>query len=311
MSLMLDEATDFPKTKNIILVDFSWVLNRAYYAIFDKFSFKVNGVETPTGDIYGVLREIGTMEGSLDDLSIVLCLDSPKAAQNRASENEDYKSNREKNLEIYKKFQEILISASMLPNVYISAYPSCEGDDIIYTLAQRFANTDKQVLIFSRDRDLYQSITSDNIKVFFKLESGKGIELYGKEVTQKDFLGVDPEKLTFFRSLAGGDSGDNLKGYSRFQKKIALDIVNNFKTPIDLIEAIHSDSPIAKSIIPDRLSQMIKEDPDRLIKNYECMTLKPIEGLKVYKGIGSWDFINLYGLTSIFNRYNSIIQKLS
>jgi DNA polymerase-1 len=103
----------------------------------------------------------------------------------------------------------------------VLAEPDTEADDVIGTLARRFANEDVHVGIVSGDKDFCQ-LVNDHIRVVDLL---KGIELGPPEVTER--WGVGPDRIIDLLSLMG-DTSDNVPGVPGVGEKKAAQFLQKY-----------------------------------------------------------------------------------
>ena len=112
-----------------------------------------------------------------------------------------------------------------------------EADDIIGSLARRFAADGLKVLIVSGDKDLMQLVNDHIVMV----DTMKEV-IYDVEAVRKRF-GVEPDKVVEILGLMG-DTSDNIPGVPGIGPKGALRLIEQFGT----IEAIINNPE--KSITP-------------------------------------------------------------
>jgi len=134
----------------------------------------------------------------------------------RTARYPEYKSTRKKlDEELQADFDraldhvEALLAAFRIPVV---AVPGYEADDVIGTLATRFAGADLQAVIVSGDKDFYQLIRPG----VALLNPGRGgpagvEELWVDESNAAERLGVPPGQVVDYLALVG-DSSDNVPG---------------------------------------------------------------------------------------------------
>jgi DNA polymerase-1 len=89
-----------------------------------------------------------------------------------------------------------------------------EADDVLGTLARRFAGPDLEAVLVTGDRDFFQ-LVGDHIHVY---DAMKEEEIHRAEVIER--MGVAPEHITDLKGLSG-DSSDNLPGIPGVGEKTA------------------------------------------------------------------------------------------
>ena len=98
-----------------------------------------------------------------------------------------------------------------------------EADDLIGAAAA--ADTDREVLILSSDKDLSQLI-NERVKMLVPDRDGKGLLIRDIEATREKF-GVPPEGIVDYLSLIG-DSSDNIPGVEGVGPKTAASLISQF-----------------------------------------------------------------------------------
>jgi len=271
--------------RRLILVDFSWLLHRSYHT-FGNLTADIGGLQMPTGDIFGVTRTVANLCTAFPDSAIVLCTDmrSDKGAMNQA-----YKANRdsEASAVIYNKVNDILNVASINPAVYVARAPGKEADDHIYSLAQHFSDLGLEIVVYTSDRDLLQSLTSDSIKLLVDYRAPSRA-WNQHQFTWKDTqsvheeYGVSPTKLPFYRAFKG-DTSDNLAGYPRFPTSLAVLLTNRFDSPKELFSNPEEARKLAAT--PAQLARVneVLGNPAKLLSNYSIMRLNRMSDLYLYQ----------------------------
>ena len=225
------------KHEDVLLVDVMNHLHRFLWVNKDL-SVIIDDEEIMTGHIYGFLRYLLSLKERFPKGSIVLVLDGKD--EERIKLNPEYKSGRDRTVNLYKDIPDILEFSSLLDGVYYSYNENFEADDTICSLSHIMTrlclsnNIKKDIYILSNDKDMYQLVSeSDNVntKIIRKFGIGskwmEDADLVNIEKVKATFNGVSPENLVKFRAITG-DSSDRLKGYYRFRKSNAAIIAENF-----------------------------------------------------------------------------------
>lgn len=110
-----------------------------------------------------------------------------------------------------------------------------EADDIIGTLASRFASPDLTVYIVSGDKDMAQ-LVNDNVLLYNPGKGNKPPEILDKKGV-KTKLGVEPHQVTEWLALMG-DSSDNIPGIPKIGGVTAAKFLNQFGSIDKLYEHI-------------------------------------------------------------------------
>jgi DNA polymerase-1 len=108
-----------------------------------------------------------------------------------------------------------------------------EADDLIATIAHKFASKDLNVYIISGDKDLAQ-LVNDQVFIYIPGKStNQAPEIMDKKGVYKKF-GVTPQQMTDFLSLVG-DKSDNVPGIPSIGEKTAADLLNQFNSLEDIL----------------------------------------------------------------------------
>ncbi|QJC28338.1 5'-3' exonuclease [Enterobacteriaceae endosymbiont of Plateumaris braccata] len=201
--------------KKLILIDGSFYLYRAYYALPNL----MNSKGFPTGAIYGFLNMMNKIINNNLHNYVIIIFDS-KGKSFRKKIFDNYKSKRikmPKNLVIQiKPLYKIIKSMGY----QIISMKNIEADDIIGTIAIKAVKNNYFVYIFSIDKDIAQLVSS-NINLINPVNnfvSGPN-EIYNK-------YGVMPNMISDLLALQG-DPVDNIPGVQGIGKKISAYLINN------------------------------------------------------------------------------------
>ena len=201
----------------LFLLDGSSYIYRAYYGIRDVAT--TGGMVTNA--VYGFTRMLlGLMqEHNPDYLAVVF--DRPREETFRRDIYPEYKAHRDAMPEDLAP--QILYIKQMLQALNIPALeaPGFEADDVIATLARRYAAEGLQVTVVTGDKDLMQ-IVSDEICL---LDTMKDTLCGPQQVFER--FGVPPELVTDVLGLAG-DTSDNIPGVPGIGEKTASELVQRF-----------------------------------------------------------------------------------
>lgn len=116
-------------------------------------------------------------------------------------------------------------------NLPIVTAPGYEADDVLGTLALAASTQGYQVKILTGDRDLFQLIDAENIKVLylsstFIQRGGAGPNEFGIEQV-KEKIGVFPSQVVDFKALCG-DKSDNIPGVKGIGEKTAVQLLEAY-----------------------------------------------------------------------------------
>jgi len=209
---------DINEKPSLILVDGSNYVFRAFYAIRDL----TNSKGFPTNAIYGFTTMLMKLRRDFNSqyLAVVFDLKGPTF---RHESYKDYKANRKAIPEaLIPQFSCIkdVIRAFSIP---ILEQQGIEADDIIGTLARRYAGEGMKVIIVSGDKDMMQLVT-DNIVMVDTMKE----KTYDAAAVKERF-GVGPEKVVEILGLMG-DASDNIPGVPGIGPKGALALIEEYGT---------------------------------------------------------------------------------
>ncbi len=253
--------------KKLVLVDGSYYLFRAFYALKDRLS---NAAGEPTGAIFGVMNMLKKLlaEQKPDYFAVVF---DPKGDTFRNEMYAQYKANRPPmDPEMASQIAPLheIIVALGLPLLIIEGV---EADDVIATLAQRAAQCGMDTLISSGDKDLAQ-IVNDRIRL---INTMTGVVLDPDGVKGK--YGVTPAQMVDYLTLVG-DTSDNVPGVPGVGPKTAakwLAQYGNLKAVLaaapdikgkvgESLRAAMSRIPLTRDLVTLRSDLPLPVDPEGL-----------------------------------------------
>jgi len=200
------------------LIDASVYVFRAYYSIPDDM---VDGEGNPINAFYGFCRFLGDFLEQVNPEHVAVLFDESLTTSFRTEIYPEYKANRDPAPpELKRQFQQCRRLTSAL-GVMARGSPRYEADDLIGTLVVYGRNVQRPSTIVSRDKDLAQLLTRDDVFWDF---AGRGKVGYEQV---PDVFGVWPEQIADFLALAG-DAVDNIKGVPGIGKKTATLLLQQF-----------------------------------------------------------------------------------
>ena len=210
--------------KKIFLIDGS---NHAFRVFFALPRMTAGGINT--GALLGFSNMLRKFETELKPDYVVVVFDKGKSF--RSDLYPDYKGHRpEMPPELREQWPLFtdLVEAWGYPCL---AMAGLEADDVIGTLARRFASPDLHVSIVSGDKDFYQLI-DENISI---LDVMKDKTIRHEGVHEK--FGVAPEQVIDVLALMG-DSSDNVPGVTGIGGKTATKLIQEYGS----LEAVLEDA---------------------------------------------------------------------
>ena len=211
--------------KKLFLVDGSNQAFRAFFAMKGDFR---NPEGFPTGALFGfanILRKM--LREEAPDYMAVLFDRGPSFRSEIYPEYKGHRPDMPEDLRLqWPEFEPFCREWG----VYAMALDGYEADDVIATLATRYAGDDCEVTIVSNDKDLAQ-LVNDHVSL---LRFGRdGDDLLGPaEVAEK--WGVAPGRIVELLSLMG-DASDNIPGVPGVGPKKAAQFIHRFGTAEEVV----------------------------------------------------------------------------
>jgi len=213
-------------TSRLYLIDGSSYIYRAYYAI----RHLSNSKGEATNAVYGFTKMLLTLlrEEHPDRIAVIFDARGPTF---RKELYPQYKANRSampEDLVPQVPLIKEIVRAFNFPALELAGY---EADDIIATLAQRYAMQGLDVTVVTGDKDLMQ-IVGERVRLLDTMKR----KISGREEVIERF-GVPPEKVVEILGLAG-DSSDNIPGVPGIGEKTASSLICEFGTIENLLANI-------------------------------------------------------------------------
>ena len=200
------------------LIDASVYVFRAYYSLPDDM---VDNEGNPVNALYGFCRFLGDFMEQVTPEYIAVAYDESQTESFRTSIYPEYKANRDPAPDDLKRqFAQCRRYSRALGLMEVSD-PKYEADDLIGTLVEHGRRNGRPSTVVTRDKDLAQLLTPDDIFWDF---AGRGKIGYDRV---PEVFGVWPEQIADFLALAG-DSVDNIPGVPGVGKKTAGALLNHF-----------------------------------------------------------------------------------
>jgi DNA polymerase-1 len=210
--------------ETLYLVDGSSYIYRAYFAI----RHLTSPTGHPTNAIYGFIQMLLKLLKDYKPEHVAVVFDAGRTTF-RTEMYPDYKANRvamPDDLRMQMEPIREVVRAFNIPTLELQGF---EADDIIGTLAGRFAAQGGEVVVVTGDKDLMQIVT-DNISL---LDTMKMKESRIPEVVER--FGVGPELVIDILGLAG-DSSDNIPGVPGIGEKTATKLILEYGSLDQLLE---------------------------------------------------------------------------
>ncbi|MEO0996319.1 MAG: 5'-3' exonuclease H3TH domain-containing protein [Pseudomonadota bacterium] len=202
----------------LYLIDASVYVFRAWFSMPDDM---LDPAGNPVNALYGYARFLGDFIEEVEPEHLVVAFDQSLKSSFRNELYPDYKANREpappeleRQFDLCRRFTRTL-------GIRECASPTYEADDLIGTLVLDARRNGRPATIVSRDKDLAQLVSRDDLFWDF---AGRGRIAYDDV---PEVFGVWPEQIADFLALAG-DSVDNIRGVPGVGKKTAQALLNHF-----------------------------------------------------------------------------------
>ncbi len=212
--------------ERVYLIDGSSYIYRAYFAI----RHLSNSKGEATNAIYGFTKMLLTLlrEEQPDRVAVIFDAKGPTF---RKKLYPDYKANRSampEDLVPQIPLIKDVVRAFNLPALELSGY---EADDIIATLAKRYAELGLDITVVTGDKDLMQ-IVGERVRLLDTMKK----KVSGRDEVIERF-GVPPEQVLEILGLAG-DSSDNIPGVPGIGEKTASSLIQEFNSIENLLANI-------------------------------------------------------------------------
>lgn len=244
----------------LILLDSNSLINRAFYALPNLSTHSGQY----TGAIFGYINMLMKIVSTYNPTHIIATFDR-KAPTFRKAMYAGYKATRKPMpTELASQLAPLkeILSAMNIPIVEMDGY---EADDIIGTLAKRFA---VETFVVTGDKDSLQLI-DDTTTVLLTKKGITEIVYYDKAMLASE--GLVPSQIIDLKSLMG-DSSDNIPGVTGVGEKTAMDLLAKYTT-LDGVYAHLNE-------IKGKLQEKLVGSKERAYLSYELATINvnsPVE----------------------------------
>ena len=203
--------------EKLVLIDGNSLLNRAFYAT-PAFTTK-SGL--PTNAVFGFIKLLLKIFNDKKPSYCVVAFDL-RAPTFRHRLYVDYKAGRKPMPEDLAVQIPILKEVLGIMNVRICEREGYEADDVIGTLAKKFA---LPTYIYTGDRDSYQLVDETTSVCFTRKGVSDILELTAENF--KDETGLTPAQIIELKALMG-DKSDNIPGVAGVGEKSAMSLLEKY-----------------------------------------------------------------------------------
>lgn len=208
--------------KRLFIIDGHALCYRAYYAFIRNPLVNSDGQNTSA--IFGFARMLLRLIADQKPDYLVVAFDPPKKSF-RFAMYPEYKANRQKMPDdLRSQIDEIkkMIETLGIPRIEEADF---EADDVLGTIAKKYASGDVEVMLVTGDKDAYQ-LVGDGVRIYANKKGISEYEVYGpKEV--EEMLGVRPDQVIDYMALVG-DASDNVPGVKGIGEKTAQKLIAEF-----------------------------------------------------------------------------------
>ncbi len=275
------------------LIDASVYVYRAYYSMPDDM---VDDGGNPINALYGYCRFLGDFMEQVRPKQIAVLFDESLSSSFRTEIYPEYKANRDPAPDELKRQFAQCRRVTHAFGILECAHPRYEADDLIGTLVSEGRAAGTPSTIVSRDKDLAQLVSKQDVFWDF---AGKGKIIY-EEIPR--YFGVWPEQIADFLALTG-DSVDNIKGVPGVGRKTAIALLEYFGSLDNVyanLESVHEVNVRGAKTLSTKL-EMYREDAmlARQLTSIACNAPvdRPVTGLKP----GTLD---LGGINALYDEVN-------
>ena len=203
--------------EKLVLIDGNSLLNRAFYAT-PVFTTK-DGL--PTNGVFGFVKLLLKIMSDKNPTHLAVAFDL-HAPTFRHKMYDGYKADRKPMPDDLAAQMPILKDVLRLMNICICEKAGYEADDIIGTLAKKFA---LQTYIYTGDRDSYQLVDETTNVCYTRKGVSDILELSMDNF--KDEIGLTPSQIIDLKALMG-DKSDNIPGVAGVGEKSTMNLLEKY-----------------------------------------------------------------------------------
>lgn len=255
-----------PKMKDrLLLIDANSLIHRAYHALPP---LTRPGGE-PSGALYGISSVLIKIFKDYPPTYAAAAFDRPEPTF-RKEEFDEYKATRQPTPDDL--ITQIKESKNLLEKFGIKTFEKAgfEADDIIATLASKFANKKMQIEVFSGDLDTLQLVQDDMVIAQVPQKGISETKIYDPQAVQERF-GVSPDQLADYKGLVG-DSSDNFPGVQGIGPKTAKDLIQKYGS----VEKIYSSIDEIEKEKPAVAKKLKEGEKDAFLSKKLAILIKDI-----------------------------------
>ena len=224
--------------KNLYLIDGHSLIFRMYYAFLRRPMINSKGEDTSI--LFGFTKYLLELIAREQPTHLAVMFDPP-AKTFRHELYPEYKATRTATPELVKAALEPLTEIVRALDIPVLMKPGFEADDVIGTLARRFAAPDCDVFMVTPDKDLGQ-IVDDHIYQYKPGKGGGENEIVSKEAICAHYGIDDPMQIVDILAI-WGDAADNVKGVDGIGEVGARKLVARYGSLEGIVDHLNELSP--------------------------------------------------------------------
>ncbi|MCR5710511.1 MAG: DNA polymerase I [Bacteroidales bacterium] len=285
----------------LYLIDGHSLIFRMYYAFLRR--PMVNSKGEDTSILFGFTKYLLELIDREKPTHLAVMFDPP-AKTFRHEMYPEYKATRTATPELVKEALDPLVEIVGALDIPVLMKPGFEADDVIGTVARRFASEDCDVYMVTPDKDLGQ-IVDDHIFQYKPGKGGSDREIVSKQQLCEHYGISDPMQVVDILTL-WGDSADNVKGVDGIGEVGARKLVSRYGSVEGIEEHLEELPPRQQAAFREALPHLplsktlvtIKTDVD-IDVDREALRLGEPDQAKIDGLFTRYEFNSLRGLVKL------------
>ena len=287
--------------KNLYLIDGHSLIFRMYYAFLRRPMINSKGEDTSI--LFGFTKYLLDLIAREQPTHLAVLFDPP-AKTFRHELYPEYKATRTATPELVKAALEPLTEIVRALDIPVLMKPGFEADDVLGTLARRFAGDDCDVFMVTPDKDLGQ-IVDDHIFQYKPGKSGSENEIISKNEICARYGISDPLQIIDILAI-WGDAADNVKGVDGVGEVGARKLVAKYGSLEGIEEHLDELPPKQRQAFTDALPHLalskllvtVKTDVDIEVSEEDLRVGQP-DGSAVSRLFDHYEFNSLRSLVNL------------
>jgi DNA polymerase-1 len=191
-----------------------------------------------------------------------------------------------------------ILDAFGIKSIVVDGY---EADDVIGTMATRFANAENQAIVVSNDRDMWQ-LVNKNVLIMVPTTTGKAEWIGSEEVKKR--MGLEPSQVPDYKGLKG-DPSDNIPGVHGIGDKTALKLIQEFGSIEEMYRNINK-------VEPKSVQEKLAHNAEEAVMSKHLATIIPDVPVTVNLQDCAYDNFNKEKVKEVLEKYHfrSLLKRL-